>query len=124
MMTDSEKELVNKLRVGPVGCLTCDDAAAAIERLSAQVASLKETIRTAITFNEGLARERDEARAEAARLKAAVTKFISEADMAPKRIIGNGIGGQTMEASLKREGRLVSEWQLGQLEEALEAKHD
>ena len=58
-------------------------------------------------------------RAERDRLKAALVKFLAEADNAPKRIIGSGIGGQTMEATLQRSGRLVSEWQLGQLEEAL-----
>ena len=63
--------------------------------------------------------ERDRLQLANARMKAALEKFLAEADNAPKRIIGSGIGGQTMEATLQRAGRLVSEWQLGQLEEAL-----
>lgn len=58
-----------------------------------------------------------EARAE--RLRVAIVTFITYADQQPNRRIGSGAGGQTMEATMRASGRLVSDWHIGQLEEAL-----
>lgn len=98
-------------------------AADAIEALTAEVDALKEQqMKNAANAGRAVCEvieQKEKAEAEAARLREGITQFIAYADNAPKRIIGSGVGGQTMEETLKRAGRLVSEWHLGQLEEAL-----
>ena len=60
-----------------------------------------------------------EADARAERLRVAIVAFVTYADQQPNRRIGSGAGGQTIEATLRASGRLVSDWHIGQLEEAL-----
>ncbi len=57
--------------------------------------------------------------ARAKRLRVAIVTFITYADQQTNRRIGSGVGGQTMEATLRASGRTVSNWHIGQLEEAL-----
>lgn len=130
-MDDAHKELVKRLRVhfrsvnaSGAPCMTPrnpdgEEAALALEVLAGEVEKWKQDAAWDKAAASDFLGRAEAAEAERDRLKAALEKFIAEANNAPKRFIGSGIGGQTMEATLQRAGRLVSEWQLGQLEEAL-----
>lgn len=94
-------------------------AKARIEALRGEVESLKQAVEAEKDEQARIEFRLNEVTAERDRLKAALEKFIAEANTAPKRIIGNGIGGQTIEATMKASGRLISDWQLEQLRAAL-----
>lgn len=58
-------------------------------------------------------------RTELTQLRKAVQEFLIEVEKSPARQLGSGIGGQTIESSMMRTGRTVTEYQLAQLEEAI-----
>lgn len=89
-----------------------EDKDATIKALQSEVEALKHDIARHMKIA-------NDAEAKVTKLREAITQFIADANKAPERMIGNGVGGQTMSETMRRHGRLISEWRLGQLEEAL-----